>query len=313
MTAEEDHSSEERFAVRDEPLVSVSEAALDRMPALTLIFEESASRATRAFAAYTEIPVDFYLERLEVSRLLDLAGADDEGRPIFVFRAIGLDANIAAAMDDAMWRVVIEVLLGSGMVDHATDRRPTKLEKRLAEFAVGRFLKELAEALSSLTLVAFERDPLAEESGLGALGQKTEVVISAVIGFQALERQGRLSVLMPRSALDPFATALARMPGAEGKARDEHWSERLYEQIVRTEVRIDLKLEARGLTLGEISRLAVGDVLRLPVAPDGLIRVTSEDATLFWCTLGQKDGFYTVRIEEFSDERQSFIENILGV
>ncbi len=53
--------------------------------------------------------------------------------------------------------------------------------------------------------------------------------------------------------------------------------------------------------------------MKLPITPTSLLRVESEGRTLFWCALGQKDGSYTVRIEEFCDERQEFIQDLLGV
>jgi flagellar motor switch protein FliM len=174
-------------------------------------------------------------------------------------------------------------------------------------------LTHVSDAFSAVAQIAFERDTLSEEGGFTGIAPKGTVTVVTRLSLQYREHFGKLVIALPRVALDPFRTVLARSPGADGQANDEKWSENLYDNIVRTEVTADVKIEARGFTLGDIARLEVGDVLRLAIAPTSPIRIVSEGRTLFWCTLGQKDGFYTVRLEEFSDERESFIENILGV
>jgi flagellar motor switch protein FliM len=71
-------------------------------------------------------------------------------------------------------------------------------------------------------------------------------------------------------------------------------------------------MEKRGLTLDDVAKFEVGQVITLPTTLSSLIRLESADETLFWCTLGQKDGLYTVRIEDFVDDKQEFIQKILG-
>lgn len=299
----------------DEPLISIGEASLDRMPALTLIFEETAANFTRALEEFTNIPVALSLEDLDAKRVGDLQQHCEGLSTILVYDANGLSAKFAVAVDSGFRDMAVEMLLGSGVVERSdkADRAASRVEARLVNFAVNRLLNRLAAALAPVAEVQFEQDMLASEAGYGAVGQRGAVAIACRFRLKSLEHEGLVAIVLPRAALDPYRTALSRFPGAEGVARDERWSENLYDNIVRTEVAVNVKIEARGFTLEDIANLEVGDVLRLPIAPTSPIRIESEGRTLFWCTLGQKDGHYTVRLEDFSDERQSFIENILGV
>lgn len=298
----------------EEPLISIGEAALDRMPALTLIFEAAAAGFTRSLEDFCEIPGALSLDDLDAKRVNDLEAYCGSRSTLFVYDAKGLDAKLVVAVDKGFRDIVVELLLGSSVIKPPQGERPaTRIEACLLDFAVGKFLDELIAALAPITQVSFERDAFGEEAGFAAIGPKASVAIVNRCQLKSLDQEGMIAIAVPRAALDPFRTALSRFPGTEGVARDERWSENLYDHIVRTEVKVNVRIEARGFTLDDIARLEVGDVLRLPIAPTSPIRVESEGRTLFWCTLGQKDGHYTVRLEDFSDERQSFIENILGV
>jgi len=302
-------------SVIDEPLISIGEASLDRMPALTLIFEETVAGFTRALEEFTKIPVALSLEDLEAKRVGDLQENVGSVTSLLVYDAKGLDAKFVVAVDDGFLEMAVELLLGSNFVERFSEGKAarSRVEMRLLDFAVSKLLASLAAALAPISDVSFEQDMLGGDTGFGSIGQKGAVAIVAHCRFKSLENEGIVAIALPRSALDPYRTALSRFPGAEGAARDEQWSENLYDHIVRTEVKVNVKIEARGFTLDDIANLEIGDVLRLPIAPTSPIRIESEGRTLFWCTLGQKDGHYTVRLEDFSDERQSFIENILGV
>jgi flagellar motor switch protein FliM len=297
----------------DEPLVSIGEATIDRMPGLIAIFEEASTKFTRFLNQYGEGAVALALEGMGAARVGDLAEKNSDFGRILVFRAAGLGSKMAVAVDEGFRSLTFELLLGSSIVERASNRPLTRIEDRIINFTVMRMLSNVADAFSAVAQVDFERDALAEEGGFSGVAPKGTVAVLVRLSLQYREHFGKMLVALPRAALDPYRTILSRLPGAEGQANDEKWSENLYDNIVRTEVTADVKIEARGFTLGDIARLEVGDVLRLAIAPTSPIRVVSEGRTLFWCTLGQKDGYYTVRLEEFSDERESFIENILGV
>ncbi|QGM97908.1 FliM/FliN family flagellar motor switch protein [Methylocystis parvus] len=296
----------------DEPLVLIGEGALDRMPALARLYEETASSFSGFLGAFSE-GASLSFDGLEALRVGELIAAGVGYRQILVYRAAGLDSRAALAVDDGFRSLAFELLLGSSIVSPLSDRPITRIEDSILAFASLKLLQGFAEAFSSLASVSFERDWGAEEAGFFSLGPKVAVAVLARLTLQYREYSGQALLALPRTAIDPFRNELARPPHVEGRANDEAWSVNLYDNIVRTEVTAEVRLEARGFTLGDIARLEVGDVLRLPIAPTSPIRVVSEGRTLFWCTLGQKDGKYTVRLEEFSDERESFIENILGV
>lgn len=296
----------------DETLVLVGDATVDRMPGLTSIFEETGASFARFLSRYVE-GIVVTVENFQGRRLGELAEMPSAADKLYVFKSHEGDFRVAVAVDGVFRNLTFELLLGSGAIEIALDRPPTRIEDRIIAFAVLKLVSGFADAFASLSSFHFERETAQESLGFFALGPRATVLAYVNMTLRHGDHTGHILFALPRSALDPYRAALSRPPSADGKATDEKWSEKLYNNLVRTEVKAEVRIEARGFTLGDISRLEVGDVLRLPIAPTDPIRVVAEDRTLFWCTLGQKDGMYTVRLEEFSDERESYIENILGV
>lgn len=299
----------------NEPLISVGEGALDRMPTLNLLCEDAAARFSRDFCAMTGAKAVLTFERLEAKRLADLIKPDESCAYIGVYDARGLGCRSAVGVDAGFIDLVVELLLGSGVNDPPPEipRPLTRLVTRLTDMAIAKILEGVASACAPLAVVDFEACETHSESGFAALGQRSAVALVATFRLSALERECAVVFAAPRAAFDPHRAALARLPGAEGFARDLRWAEDLYDHVVQTEVKVDVRIDARGFTLSDIASLEVGDLVRLPIAPDSPIRVESEGRVLFWCTLGQKDGYFTIRLEDVSDDRRSFVENVLGL
>lgn len=299
----------------NEPLFSLGDAPLDRMPAIGLIFENAARACQDQLGAHMQDSITISYQRLEARRAADCVDSYGGASRFFVFSSRELKSRAAVLLGNSLADMMLENILGSGVSEKESEetRSPTRLETRLTEFVVEKIFEGLSTALKPLANVRFVSEPAASEQQLAALGQKASVLIFAYFRVSVRELEYEFVIALPRAALDPFRPTLSRMPGGDGRIDDTSWSADLYQHIVRTEVRIDVRIEARGFTLEDISQLEVGDLLRLPASPTSLIRVETEGRTLFWCTLGQRDGYFTVRLEDFSDARQSFIENILGV
>jgi flagellar motor switch protein FliM len=71
-------------------------------------------------------------------------------------------------------------------------------------------------------------------------------------------------------------------------------------------------LEERHVTLGEVTELKVGQVLKLQATPKSRVKLESQDQPLFWCQLGQSEGTYKLRIEDVFDHEQEFYNDVLS-
>ena len=71
-------------------------------------------------------------------------------------------------------------------------------------------------------------------------------------------------------------------------------------------------LEERHLTLGELADLKIGQVLELQATPRSRVKLEGNEQALFWCHVGQAEGSYVLRIDDFVDQEQEFIDDVLS-
>jgi flagellar motor switch protein FliM len=194
-----------------------------------------------------------------------------------------------------------------------TDVALTKVETRAADFAINSLADSLADAFSKIVEVSFAYDGARNSIDWTPLGRKGSIIVVCKCRFKSHGQGADAFFLIPRAALDPFREILGRDPNSKGMTKNSAWTSKLHDQVVQTSVTISAVMERSDFTLDDVARLEVGQVIALPVSPEGVIPLKCGERRLFGCTLGQKDGYYTVRIEEFVNERQDFLENVLGL
>ena len=71
-------------------------------------------------------------------------------------------------------------------------------------------------------------------------------------------------------------------------------------------------LEERPFSLGEVAKFHVGQVIELDATPRTLARLESNNQVLFWCQIGQLDGFYAMQVADPVDQKREFVDDILS-
>ncbi len=281
-----DYGKSER-AHGEERQVLIGEPTLDRMQGLSKIFEDATRGFARTLSKSAE-GVRVSVDCVIAMRVGDLEEVIKESLRSIVFQMTGLNSVAVLAVDNAFRLIAMELLLGSSVVEDSIDGAPTRLEERVIRYAAEQFASSVASAFDSLVTIKFEPYEGKLEAGAAALGAKSAVTVFVRARIDYHDRSGSLLFALPRMALDPFRNQLSKLVGPGGEAKDEKWSVGLYSNIVQTEVRADVKLEARGFTLGDIASLEIGDILKLPIKPVDPIRIELEGRTLFWCNFRTK-------------------------
>jgi flagellar motor switch protein FliM len=119
-------------------------------------------------------------------------------------------------------------------------------------------------------------------------------------------------IVIPHSALNPLRQVLAQVVSSESTSADPNWSKQLHTEIQRAEVVLKAVLEEKTLTLGDVAKFHVGQVIKLNANPDTLVRLECNDQRLFWCRMGQLNGAYSLQVKESADQKREFIDGILS-
>ena len=88
--------------------------------------------------------------------------------------------------------------------------------------------------------------------------------------------------------------------------------EQMESEVQRTEVTLNAVLDERMLPLGDVAKFHVGQVLELDATPRTLARLESNNEVLFWCQIGQLDGYYAVQVADRVDQKREFVDDILS-
>lgn len=299
--------------VAQEPLVANGVASVNRLSALRSIFEEAAVRFTETLHDTTGSTVEFSVKDVSAIRIGETRAVDAALAVVGVYNIGELRSKAIVGISFELALSLIDTLLGSNVFAPFArkDRTLTKVESRAAEFAMTILVESFQNSLSRFVEAKFELEQVAETADWGVLGRKGSVVVLCMCRFRACGREGEVVMAIPRSALDPYRDALSRDPNSKGANEDRTWANNLRDQVVRATVTVSATMERKGLTLGDVARFRVGQVIGLPLSPTSLIPLQCADRRLFNCELGQKDGYYTVRIEELIDDKEEFIKSIL--
>jgi flagellar motor switch protein FliM len=129
--------------------------------------------------------------------------------------------------------------------------------------------------------------------------------------LRILGRDGNMFVLIPQTALNSVRQDLVREVSAEISVCDPRWAKQIQSEISQTEVTVRGVIEQRHFSLEDIATLKIGQVLTLEGTANTRVKLECNAESLFWCDLGQADGFYTLRVEDFVSREQEFIDDIL--
>ena len=119
-------------------------------------------------------------------------------------------------------------------------------------------------------------------------------------------------LIVPHSTLNPLRQKLAHVVVSDGRAADPNWREQMENEVQRTEVTLSAVLDERTLSLGDVVKFHVGQVIELEATPRTLARLENNNQVLFWCQIGQLDGYYAMQVSDPVDQKQEFVDDILS-
>jgi flagellar motor switch protein FliM len=71
-------------------------------------------------------------------------------------------------------------------------------------------------------------------------------------------------------------------------------------------------IEERHFVLDDLAGLRVGQILALQATIKTRVKLECNAEPLFWCSLGQDGGCYTLRVEDVINKEQAFIEDVVS-
>ncbi|MFD9902310.1 FliM/FliN family flagellar motor switch protein [Mesorhizobium sp. NPDC059025] len=131
--------------------------------------------------------------------------------------------------------------------------------------------------------------------------------VRLVFGLSTLTESGTITVMIPQRVL-----LVQRNGGTEEETSSQtEWHERFSEEVMRSAVTLEATMPLARMTLGDLARLRVGQVLDIEENAQGQAQLSARNKTLFVCEFGKLGQNYTVRIKQPFDAGQDFIDGLM--
>ncbi len=270
-----------------------------RMPTLELINERFARYLRIGLFNYmhrnTEISVgpirvqkySEFIRNLVVPTNLNLVSAKPlRGTSLFVF-----DPNLVF--------LVVDNMFGSDGRFHTRveGRDFTPTEQRIIQGLLNVVFTEYIRSWKPVYAISFEYIRSEMNSQFANIATPSEIVISTTFSLEFGGSAADMHICFPYSMIEPIRDLLYSSMQSDQLSSDKRWIIMLRKQLKDAEVEIAAELGTSSITLGQILKLKVGDVIPINI-PEHIVAHV-DDIPLMECHYGQQGGQYALKIERF--------------
>ena len=294
-----------------EALLETPKLAIDKLPVLHTIFERVATSCTESLREICSAPATFFVNQVKPGDAWDVL-ENYEDSIAATFYAPEWDASILIGIDRKSVFSLIDASYGADGTEQPfdSDRPFSLLEARFAKEILIIAATALEQSFEPVMPVNLKLDRLESSVEFTILGPNDIPVVVTQILFQVGDNGGRMYILIPQSALYPLRKKLAREHQPVSPANDPRWTQQMQRGISRTEVTLQAILETRTMSLGEVTRLQVGQMLQLRAHTQDLITIQSGNEQIFRAKLGQANGKFLFVVETINTVREGGTEII---
>ncbi|MCX8145603.1 MAG: flagellar motor switch protein FliM [Azovibrio sp.] len=298
-TDEPEEAQSESTGVRTYNLGTQERIVRGRMPTLELINERFARYLRIGMFNYmhrnTEVSVgpirvqkySEFIRNLVVPTNLNLVSAKPlRGTSLFVF-----DPNLVFLVVDNMFG-------GDGRFHSRVEGRDfTPTEQRIIQGLLGVVFAEYSRSWKPVYEINFEYIRSEMNSQFANIATPSEIVISTTFTLEFGGATADMHICFPYSMIEPIRDLLYSTMQSDQLSSDKRWISMLRKQLQSAEVELVAQLGSSEITLGQILKLRVGDIV--PIHIPELITVEVDGVALMECRYGQQNGQYALRVERF--------------
>ncbi|MCG5477280.1 MAG: FliM/FliN family flagellar motor switch protein [Sinorhizobium fredii] len=224
-------------------------------------------------------------------------------------------ADFHIGCDSPVLIALVEALLGAEPTD-IEEPLPRALSKIEIDVAVPVF-ERIAEAVRMAVDAPGGFEPVVGRPHNGAERLPPDPALEDVYAASIDMTFGLGPVLSTFSVIIPQSVLLKTQivpPGNAGRneSMKTDWSEQLEEQIRRSAVTLEARIQLESLTLDTISRLQPGDVIPFHDGQDVRVEVNANGRDLYVCEFGRSGSRYTVRVKDTHGSEQDILRHIMS-
>jgi len=228
-----------------------------------------------------------FIRNLVVPTNLNLVIAKPlRGTALFVF-----DPNLVFLVVDNMFG-------GDGRFHTRVEGRDfTPTEQRIIQGLLAVVFTEYEKSWKPVHNITFEYIRSEMNSQFANIATPSEIVVSTTFTLEFGGATADMHICFPYSMLEPIRDLLYSTMQSDQLSTDKRWIGTLRKQLQGAEVEIVARLGEGKITLGQILKLQLGDVIPLHIQET--IQALVDNVPLIECTYGQQNGQYALKVERF--------------
>ncbi|MEE2972953.1 MAG: flagellar motor switch protein FliM [Planctomycetota bacterium] len=210
-----------------------------------------------------------------------------------------LDGQFCVEISPLIVYPFVDRLLGGNNKELVIPQRPmTGIEGRLLQRILGLGLGAMSEAWAGVREIDFGIGAMESNPHLVQIVPPNEVVV--VIGFEIKlgNRAGTMSLCMPYNVIEPVMEDLnAENWTTTGRGTTSSADPAIVSRLQDSALQVEATLARTTITLSELGRLEVGDIITTEQEASEPIQVSIEGRPKYLATLGQHRGQRALRIQ----------------
>lgn len=272
----------------------------ERLPMLEVVFDRLVRIMSTSLRNFTSDNVEVGIDSIASLRFGDYLNSIPLPAMLAVFKAEQWDNYGLMVVDSALIYSIVDVLLGGrrGTAAMRIEGRPyTTIERTLVERLIQLVLHDLSVSFEPLSPVTFRFERLEVNPRFATIFRLSNAAVLVRLRVDMEDRGGRMDLLLPYATLEPVRELLLQQFMGERFGRDSIWETHLAEELMGTDVELDVVLDEQVMRLSDVMRLEVGSRIMLTTVPGASVQVRCGNVPLFEGRIGHRKNRVAVRLE----------------
>ena len=281
-------------------IISSGLVSYERLPMLEVVFDRLVRIMSTSLRNFTSDNVEVGIDSIASLRFGDYLNSIPLPAMLAVFKAEQWDNYGLMVVDSALIYSIVDVLLGGrrGTAAMRIEGRPyTTIERNLVERLVQLVLHDLSTSFEPLSPANFRFERLEVNPRFATISRLSNAAVLVRLRVDMEDRGGRLDLLLPYATLEPVRELLLQQFMGERFGRDSIWETHLAEELLSTDVELDIVLDEQVMPLSEVMKLEVGSRIVLTAVPGAAVQVRCGNVPLFEGRVGHRKNRVAVRLE----------------
>lgn len=273
-----------------------------RMPTLELINERFARYLRLGMFNYMHRNVEVAVAPIKVQKYSEFIRNLVVPTNLNLIQAKPLRGTGLIVLDPNLVFLVIDNMFGGDGRFHTRveGRDFTATEQRIIRGLLNVIFEEYQKSWQPVFPLQFEYVRSEMNTQFANIATPSEIVIALTFNIEFSGATSEMHICLPYSMVEPIRDILYSAMHSEQDSSDKRWTSLLTRQLQTAEVELVAVLGDAQLTLGEVIRLEVGDVV--PLAISDAARALIDGVPLLEARYGIQNGQYALKIEKFLAE-----------